>query len=328
MAITSSRLSNQNKKLTLVTGASGLLGVNLLTEAQRSNREVVGLCYRHALTMNGVALYSIDITDHATLRSLLWKLQPTSIIHCAAATSLDWCEDHPDDAERMNVQATKFLAMFAQQINAQFLYVSTDAVFDGERGNYSEEASPNPLNVYAKSKLQGEFEAFQWHRSPIVVRIASIYGWNAQPKRSIGEWFMEEIRAGRTVTGFTDAHFCPMFANDTAEILLAMIDHRLEGLYHVASSDRISKFEFARRIAVEFDLTTQCIIPGTVVQAVLRAQRSRDVSLCTKKIQTTLGRPMPSVDAGVQRFRSLRESGYADLIRSFYLQSSIDPIDS
>lgn len=306
----------------VVTGVSGLLGINLAATARELGREVVGFYYRHQIQMPGVRVHCIDLTDHRATLSLIRRLKPKCIIHSAAATDVDWREDHPEETECINVRAASFLGATAQELNAQFVYISTDAVFDGGCGNYRESDQPNPLSVYAKSKLRGEQEVLRMHSSALVVRMANIYGWNAQPRQSLGEWFLARISAGRQITGFTDAHFCPILANDSAEMLLAMVDRRLSGIYHLGCSERISKYEFAKHVAIAFDLGTECIVPGTLAGARLRAPRSLDVSLCTEKVRAVLGRQMPSVSSGLRRFRALRANGFADLVRSYYVGRS------
>src|ERR1700730_1200162 len=128
----------------VVTGASGLLGANLLLTASRWGYEVAGITHRHRLRVPGVTVLPADLTDEAATRELILGLNPTSIIHCAAATNVDWCEEHPRAAEDINVSASGLLAEMAGQLKAQFVYLSTDSVFDGKRGDYREDDEPAP----------------------------------------------------------------------------------------------------------------------------------------------------------------------------------------
>jgi dTDP-4-dehydrorhamnose reductase len=248
-------------------------------------------------------------------------LRPKSIILCAAATKVDWCEEHPEEAERVNVQASSFLAEIAQELKAQFVYVSTDSVFDGKRGNYSETDQPAPLSVYAKSKWGGEQEVLRRHSSPLIVRV-TIYGWNAQPKQSFAEWVLDEIGAGKQVRGFADVYFCPLLANDLAEVLLTMLDRGLSGLYHVASSERISKYDFTKQVAATFNLGMDGVAPMSILEAKLRAPRPIDPSLNTEKIRAALGRAMPDIGTGLRRFWDLHQSGYHNQLKGFLVRVS------
>jgi len=300
----------------VVTGASGLLGVSVLRSAVELGWETVGLCHQHAIQDPTMEVARVDLTDASATRKLLFDLRPDAIVHCAAATGVDWCEYNLKQAEAINVQASAVLAETAATLNARFVYVSTDSVFDGKRGNYVETDEPAPLNVYAKSKLAGERETLRRHPSGMVVRV-SIYGWNAQNKESLAEWVLRRLEEGRDVPGFTDVFFTPILVNDLVPVLFAMLQQELTGLYHVAGSERISKFEFARRVAATFGFDPARVTSCQVKDMNLRAARPLDVSLNTEKIRVALGRSMPDVDSGLRGFRELRGRQYPRQLKSY-----------
>ena len=217
----------------VVTGASGLLGASVILQVRRLGLAVAGLYHCHPLQIPGAAMCPADLIDAAATRELMRSLKPETIIHCAAATNIDWCESHPEETEKMNVRASALLAEIAFALHAHLIYISTDAVFDGRQGNYSETDQPAPLNVYGRSKLAGERAVWERLSSALIVRV-NIYGWNAQEKLSLGEWFWRHLRQDERVPGFTDITFCPMLVNDLADVLLQMMDRRLSGLYHVS----------------------------------------------------------------------------------------------
>ena len=299
----------------LVTGASGLLGSKVVSRALEINYQVAGISYRHSWRAPGANAYNLDLRDFAATRRLVESLKPSSIIHCAAATNVDWCEENPVEADRLNVQVPLFLAQLAAELGAQFVQVSTDSVFDGERGNYSESDVPAPLNVYARTKLLAEQEVQRVHRSPLIVRV-TFYGWNVQNKQSLAEWILDGLASGTKVPGFTDVYFCPILANDLAEILLRMTDHGLSGIYNAVGSERINKYDLGRRLAVAFGLNADQIVPVSIKDAALRAARPRDTSLTTEKIAGELGRAMPDVESGLRRFWNLRERECAGTLHS------------
>jgi len=300
----------------LVTGASGLLGASVVLQARDSGRKVAGICHRHPLRVPGVELYEVDLTDRSAIQHVCREARPDSIVHCAAATNVDWCEDHPGEAEKINLEASANLAEISRQRNTRLTYISTDSVFDGKRGNYSETDQTCPLNVYARLKLRAEEEVLQHCPSALLVR-TNIYGWNAQNKQSLAEWILGQLAAGERVPGFVDTYFCPLLANDLANLLLTMLDRGLSGLYHVVGAERISKYEFATKVAATFQFDPAQAVATHLSEARLRAARPQDVSLNTEKIQTALGQPMPNVDAGLQRFRALREQGYSQQLKSY-----------
>src|ERR1700678_2032423 len=227
----------------LVTGASGLLGASVISLAQTQGREVVGLYHRHPVRMDGVRCLPADLTDQAETRRIFQELGPSSVVHCAAATEVDWCEQHPEEAHRVNVMVPAVIAEMSAASDARLLYISTDSVFDGERGSYVETDTPGPVNVYAKTKLSGEREVLRQNPGAAIARV-NLYGWNAQNKLSLAEWILNRLTLGKLVPGFSDVVFCPVLANDLAEVLLALLDENLAGLYHVVGSEAVSKYEF------------------------------------------------------------------------------------
>lgn len=299
----------------VVTGASGLLGASVLCRARDTGRHAAGVYHRHPLHIPGTQMLSVDLTDTQAMRQAITRLRPESIVHCAAATNLDWCEDHPDETQRINVEVSSGLAEIARDLQARLVYISTDAVFDGRRGNYSESDVPAPLSVYARSKLDGERVVLARDPSALIVRV-NIYGWNAQEKQSLAEWILGQLAAQRQVPGFTDVYFCPLLANDLAETLFAMLDRRLSGMYHVAGSERTSKYEFARRAATTFGFDPDCVTRARLTDARLKAPRSPDTSLNTSKIAAALGSTMPDVESGLRRFRALKEEGYVQQLKA------------
>ncbi len=299
----------------LVTGASGLLGANLAMVAREQGREVVGLYHRHRVHLPGVELRAADLTEESEIARVFTELGPTTVIHCAAETNVDWCEEHPEDAHRINVTIPARIAEVAFRTGTRLVHISTDSVFDGVRGDYAESDQPAPVNVYAQTKLQSELEVLRHNPKAAIARV-NLYGWNAQNKRSLGEWILSELASGKEVRGFTDTVFCPILANDLAEILLAIVDHQLTGLYHVVGSEAVSKYEFARRVALTFGLNASQVVPARMTDAGLKAPRPRNMSLRTEKISSALARAMPDVDSGLRRFVERQSDGYVERLKS------------
>ena len=132
----------------LITGASGLLGANLARHHSR-NFECFGWYATNAVSINGVTMEHIDLTDHDSVTSALDRIHPDMIVHCAAATNVEWCEKNPELAKTINEDSTLLLAEKAVDLGAKFVFTSTDSVFDGKTGNYPISDVPDPLNAYA-----------------------------------------------------------------------------------------------------------------------------------------------------------------------------------
>jgi dTDP-4-dehydrorhamnose reductase len=214
----------------------------------------------------------------------------------------------------MNSEFPRKLADYVARGGARLVHISTDAVFDGRRGGYQEEDLPNPLSIYAKSKLQGERGVMEANPEAIVTRV-NLFGWSLSGRRSLAEWFINNLSAGQQVRGFSDVYFCPLLANDLSILLLRMLERRLQGLYHVVSSDCASKYEFGVRLADLFGLDRGLITPASVEKAGLEAVRSPNLTLISDKIVRDLGEEMPGLDRSLTRFHSLFIEGYPGMIR-------------
>lgn len=301
--------------LILVTGASGLLGANLVLAARARGCGVVGVYQRHPIRFPEAMSVCADLTDSVAAYDLLSSLQPGWVVHCAAETAVDYCEEHSEEAWRINVEMSRNLAIAARRVGVRLLYISTDSVFDGETGCYSEEHATNPLNAYARSKLAGEAAVQQesWHS--LTVR-TNFYGWNAVGKLSLAEWALERLELQQRVPGFDDVVFTPILVNHLSEVLLDMMELELSGVYHVAGSQWCSKYEFAQALAEVFDLDKKLVHPISVDGSDLRATRPKNTALDTGKLSRALGRAMPDVRDGLKRMKELRDSGFVTRLKA------------
>jgi dTDP-4-dehydrorhamnose reductase len=299
----------------LVTGASGLLGANFILTGLERGREMVGTFHRHLIHIPGIRQVRLEMTDPAAVEEVISSLHPDWIVHCAAATGVDWCEDHLEACRAINAEATRFLVSAAGKEGIPVVYISTDAVYPGTEGSYREDFPPAPVNEYARSKLAGEMEVMEMPGEHLIIR-TNIFGWNLQPKFSLAEWFLHGLESGKEMPGFTDVLFSPVLVNSLSEILLDLMDSRKSGLFNIGSRDSCSKYEFGRLIAEVFGLDPCLVRPAQLRDSPLRAPRPFITTLDTEKVSRTLNRPMPDVRSEVMRFRSLREQGIAGKLRA------------
>lgn len=296
----------------LVTGASGLLGLSLALETSREY-QVYGLVNHHQLKTTPFTVVTGDLLAPGVVERLLDELQPDWVIHCAALANLDACEANPAQAQELNTEVPRKLARIVARSGARLLHVSTDAVFDGKRGNYSETDPPKPVGVYSRTKLAGELAVMEENPEAIIARV-NLFGFSLSRQRSLGEFFLYNLQAGRQVKGFTDVFFCPLLANDLAKIFTEMLARDLSGLYHVVSSECLTKYEFGLRIARRFSLDESLIQPVLVREGGLKAVRSPNLTLQTDKLARALGKPAPTISAGIERFFKLYQAGYPEQI--------------
>ncbi len=287
----------------LITGGSGLLGSNIARTAAEEY-QVYATHNSHPSRIPGCRFVPLDIKDRQQVLSLLKEIKPAVVIHTAGLVNVDYCEEHEDEARLINVVGTENVALAAREIGAKLIFISTDSVFDGERGMYTEEDAPHPLTVYARTKLEAEKSVA--HRLPdsIIVRTV-FYGWGLHSKQSLAEWVVNGLREGKKLSMWTDAFFTPMLANNLAEVLLAMYRRNLNGIYHVAGSERCSKYDFGREVARTFGLDTDLIQPSSINEARLRAHRPKDPSLDTTRVSGLVDTRLLGVEEGIARFREL-----------------------
>ena len=301
----------------LVTGASGLLGLNLaLSVAGQAGGShlVYGTVKEHPIKTTAFTTIQIDLRIPGAVERLLEQTQPDWVIHCAAMANVDACEADPEQARQLNSELPEELARHVARGGARLVHISTDAVFDGQKGDYSEEDIPNPLGVYARTKLEGERRVAAANSEAIIARV-NLFGWSLSGSRSLGEFFFNNLSAGKPVRGFTDVFFCPLLANHISPILLQMHEKKLRGLYHVVSRECVSKYEFGVRIAQRFGLDESLITPTSVVDAGLMARRSPNLTLRTEKLAAALGTPPPDLSTGIDGFYTMYQLGYPQEIR-------------
>jgi dTDP-4-dehydrorhamnose reductase len=299
----------------LVTGSSGLLGLNLCL-GNWDSHTVLGLD-RGKLHGTPFELIHADLNDPQTACRLIDIAKPDAIIHTAALANLEQCESDPENARYLNGEIPGILAEAAARASVRFIHISTDAVFDGTKDEiYTEADAPNPLSVYARTKLLGEQNVLSANPAAAVARV-NFFGWSLSGTRSLSEFFYNKLSAGEPCNGFTDVYFCPMFVGDLADTILRMLDKGLSGLYHVVGSQALNKYEFGVRIARQFRFDEELIRPISVEQSTLIAQRSHNLRLSIHKLSTDLGQPIPEVSTGIEQFYTQAQQGYPQKMRSY-----------
>ena len=299
----------------LITGASGLLGINLAMEAMREHT-VVGID-RGKLRSAPFRVFHTDLLRRDAIDSVLDTVQPDWLINCAAMANLEECEENPERAQIINVDAPAQLAIVCAEHGIRFVHISTDAVFDGEKAEpYLEDDLPNPQGVYSQTKLDGENATLSGNPNAIVARV-NFFGWSLGGRRSLGEFFVNNLSAGKNVNGFTDVIFCPMLVNHTARLLLEMLAHDLSGLYHVVGAQAMSKYQFGVEIARQFGLRENLIVPKSVEGSGLTAKRSHNLWLSTHKLSTDLRHDVPIFSTGLAEFYTQFQQSYPQKIRAY-----------
>ncbi|MDD5655161.1 MAG: sugar nucleotide-binding protein, partial [Candidatus Omnitrophica bacterium] len=190
------------KKRILITGVSGLLGNNLAFYF-KDDYDVLGLYREHPVFIAGIQVKKADILSIKSLKSTVDEFCPDIVIHCASLTDVDFCENNPGLTRRVNVSGSRLVTQSLKNKNTKLVYISTDSVYDGVKGNFKETDKVKPRNLYGFTKLKGEEEVL--NRPGSLVLRTNIFGWNIQDKSSIAEWIVSQLSRNKQVNGFEDA---------------------------------------------------------------------------------------------------------------------------
>jgi dTDP-4-dehydrorhamnose reductase len=287
-------------KRLLVTGSSGLLG-HTIVELAKNDYTVIPLHKTKLLHSNSLKL---DITDAIEVLNLLHKLKLDVVIHTASETNVDRCETEKEHAWKTNVEGTRNVAFACSKVGAKLVYISTDYVFDGEKGLYTEEDKPNPISYYGVTKLEGERQVIALCKNYTILRTSVIYGWHPW-KQNFATWVISQLRQNKEISVVEDHYNTPTLADNLAELALEALQRGLNGLYHASGSERISRYEFAKQIGESFQLDSSLIKPIRMSQLVAWiARRPRDSSLSTDKIRKQLGTRPLNITEGLNRIKT------------------------
>ena len=288
-----------NLKL-LITGASGLVGARLTEVASRAGCEAIGIYNQHQTGCPNAL--KADIQKKEDIREILRKTSPDVIIHLAAMTDVDLCERQPGLANSVNANATGLLAQECVNAGRHFVYVSTDYVFDGLRGNYRETDQPNPVNAYGRSKLRGEELTMTISSEFCIVRTSVVYGWGRSSRQNFGSWAYSELKASRPVKVVEDQYCSPTLNSQLARMLLEVARDRLAGRIHLAGASRLNRLEFARKLANEFNLDVKLVTPVKADSSTWIAKRPSDSSLNVEKAQKLLSNKPIDITSALHEF--------------------------
>ena len=248
----------------LITGSNGLLGQKIVRQLS-NNSKLNYLATSQGQNRNSACpstnYSSLDITNAVEVSNTISKYSPDYIIHTAAITNVDYCELNTSECEKVNVTGTKNLFDAAKKNGTHFLFLSTDFVFDGKTGNYKETDKPNPLSVYAKSKLDGELILMNSNYSNwSIARTIIVFGEGENLSRSnIVLWAKEALSRGKALNIIDDQFRAPTWADDLAWGCIQICVQKRKGIYHLSGPESMSIFDLVMRIGSFFKLDTSSV---------------------------------------------------------------------
>lgn len=280
----------------LITGANGFLGANAV-RVLGPRADVVGLV-RDANTAPWCdQKVTADLLAPDDAARAVRMVEPDVVLHCAALADHRACELDEAMANRINAEASGVLADAAASAGARFVYISTDAVFSGERGWYGENEPVSPTSAYGRSKAAGEQAVLAAHPSAVIAR-TNFFGWSPDGHRSILEFFVRELQAGNRVPGYVNYTVTSLFVEDVVESIELIVESGETGVFHVVARDGVAKADFGRLVAAEFGFE-----PGLIDEVRVDGP-DRDLSLKSDRLAALRGSEMPSQAEGIARARN------------------------
>jgi len=290
----------------LITGANGLLGQHLVSLLLKDTQhQIIATSKRepgNLLQNSRLHYYALDITDGMEVNLLMEKLQPNTIVHCAALTQVDACEEHPIKAWEVNVTATRFLLDAAKKIKAFFIYMSTDFVFDGMNGPYKEADIVNPVSYYGSTKVAAEKAVVESGLPYAIVRTCLLYGNILSGNRSnIITWVKENLEQGKKIKVVSDQWRTPTYIEDLAKGILLIAEKKAQGVFHISGSEKLSPYEMAIITGQYLKLDTALIEKVDASVFTQPAKRPATTGFIINKAEQILGFKPLSFEEGLKK---------------------------
>ncbi|GGH80219.1 dTDP-4-dehydrorhamnose reductase [Filimonas zeae] len=279
------------KKKILLTGSGGMLGSRVFQELLLNPAYTVFTVGR---VSRGENSFACDLSDPIAFADVLESVAPDIVIHCAANVNLGSCEREKAYTYGLHVLSSRLIA--SRKSIQRSIFISTDSVFDGLEGNYTEKSAVTPLNYYALTKALGEECFFNASHAALVIR-TNIIGFNSPLNSSLFEWAWENLAAGKKITGYKNVFFNPLYVGTLAKIIIQLLNSSLTGVVHTGCREGLSKYEFIRKIAEVFELPLDNISGSELDVSEGEIRRPLNTILATRNVENLLGIEMPDITA-------------------------------
>ena len=278
------------KNRILIAGANGMLGQRSVDfYSNHENIELLALSIESEPVFDSVEYVTCDITDREVVKKTIFDFCPDFILNAAAYTDVDKSEKSRDIAWKVNVKAVEYFTESTRAIDAHIIHISSDYIFDGGKGPYSENAVPNPLGYYGRTKLASENALRISGTIYTILRTNVLYGTSLNSRPDFVKWLVQALNKNEKVNIVTDQYNNPTFIDDLVQVVSKVIEYGKTGLYHVGGREFLSRYDFALKIAECFQLDKSLINPISTIQLEQQARRPLKSGLITLKAETELG---------------------------------------
>ena len=292
----------------LVTGSNGLLGTKLLAAlVGRADCDLVAVSRGPCLNreLGPFQYFELDVTDPVAVQAVIRAAAPNAVVHTAAMTDVDGCERDPEGAWAVNVRGTEYVARACADVGAALVHLSTEYVFDGRAGPFAETDAPNPLSVYGRTKLESERVVAASGARWAVARTTVLFGYAPGVRPNFVLWLLDRLARGEPTAVVADQIGSPTLADNLAEMVLALLQGRAQGVYHTVGASRLGRYAFAQLVAAEFGLDATLLRPISTAELRQPAPRPLDAGLCTVRLRCEFPAvPILTAEAALERLRA------------------------
>ena len=287
------------KKKMLVLGGSGFIG-SILVQNCISKFEIQTTSNQNENYIKEILNHKINFFDEPErLLEIIEAFKPDFVIHTVAFPSVDYCENHKNEADYLHIKITEQIAKVCRNINAKMILISSDAVFQGKKkGKFLENDPPNPINYYGKTRLEAEKKVLSFSNCNVVLRTGVVYGWHK--KSRFTNWIIDSLKAGKKVDPHIDQYNTPTLVDDLVNVIIRVLEQNITGLYHATGKSCLNRFEFALKIANHFNLKKELIIPVTAKEKIQEAPRPFVSCLDSTKIEKIVNYNFKNIDEGIK----------------------------
>lgn len=298
------QLNELIKNRILILGSNGMLGQRLTNYLSSKKVELLTSSFEDFSFNREVDYRQCDITDRGKLKKLIFDFCPDFIINAAAYTNVDKSETDRETAWKVNVKAVEYIAESARILDSHIIHISSDYIFDGENGPYLENAVPNPIGYYGRTKLASENVLKLYSVKNTIIRTNVLYGPTHFGRPDFVKWVIDSLKNNSQIRIVTDQINNPTFIDDLVQVIMNIIENNKEGIYNIGGPDFLSRFDFTIKIADYFNLDKNLITPILTKDLNQPARRPLKSGLITIKAQSELGYRPHSIE---ETFRIIKK---------------------
>ncbi len=272
-------------KRVLVIGSNGMLGQVLVNLCTENNYTLLAASNEDESYNKELMYVKIDISDESQVADLILNTKPEYIINTAAYTNVDKSETERELADKINVKGVEYLAKYSNQVSSHLIHISSDYVFDGTNGPYTENDTPNPIGYYGLTKLLGENKIIEYTSLYSIIRTNVLYGPTKFGRPDFVKWVYNNLKDDKSINIVTDQINNPTYLKDLAKAIISLMEQDITGLFNIGGKEFLNRYDFTLRIAEYFNLNKSLINPILTSDLKQPAPRPLKSGLITNKAE-------------------------------------------